>query len=163
MSVPLSWGSLMMLAEIPPSFFPSTLSFTEVKESRRKSASHNRKHTPNVLATILTKKINERKSEDQKIRLLSQKKEPTKRVNRCLPEVLGSHLGPHNKGPGLRVQGLHQHLQAFRLFHSGTGTIIGLHGRQLSKEEWREGGPLSPRADFYIPGSHPGQRLRPHT
>ena len=66
----------------------------------------------------------------------SQYKEPVRgRVNECLPEVLGSHLGPHNKGPGLRVQGLHQHLQAVRILHSGTGTITGLHGRQLSKEE----------------------------
>lgn len=79
-------------------------------------------------------------------RLFSQangctKEKKKKRINGCLPEVLGSHLGPHNKGPSLRVQGLHQHLQAVRLLHSATGTIIGLHGLQLSKEEWKERGP----------------------
>lgn len=78
-----------------------------------------------------------------------------------LQEVLGSHLGPHNKGPGLRVQGLHQHLQAVRLLHSGTGTIIGLHGLQLSTEEQKERGPLSPRADFIYPEVSPARVSAP--
>jgi len=52
------------------------------------------------------------------------------RSSNVLFKLLYIHLGPHNKGPSLRVQGLHQHLQAVRLLHtgSGTGTITGLHG-----------------------------------
>ena len=106
---------------------------------QRKSTSPNKSQRGNIRKCSgynMNKRINERKFENHNIRLFSQDKEPVRgRVNGCPSEVLRSHLGPHNKGPGLRVQGLHQHLQSVRFLHSGTGTIIGLHGRQLSKEE----------------------------